>query len=182
MKRLIMAMALACLAACASANTRQFSETTTTRPAAGSKILIVQPDISLALLTATGLQQPRADWSQQGRDNLAADIKAAITARGHTAEAFDPSASMDGRIGQILRLNQAVSSSIQFASYGPIPLPTEKEKFTVLRSPHVNKKSREQFQLCTYKRLVDIYSNSAKTVDALMKLELPSGVDVEIKV
>jgi small subunit ribosomal protein S10 len=65
---------------------------------------------------------------------------------------------------------------------GPIPLPTEKEIFTVLRSPHVNKKAREQFQMCTYKRLVDIYSYSAKTVDALMKLELPSGVDVEIKV
>ncbi len=65
---------------------------------------------------------------------------------------------------------------------GPIPLPTVKEKFTVLKSPHVNKKAREQFQLCTYKRLVDIYSSSAKTVDALMKLELPSGVDVEIKV
>ena len=65
---------------------------------------------------------------------------------------------------------------------GPSPLPTQKEKFTVLRSPHVNKKSREQFQLCTYKRLVDIFSTSSKTVDALMKLELPSGVDVEIKV
>ena len=65
---------------------------------------------------------------------------------------------------------------------GPIPLPTEKEIFTVLRSPHVNKKSREQFQLCTYKRLLDIYSTGPKTVDALMKLELPSGVDVEIKV
>ena len=65
---------------------------------------------------------------------------------------------------------------------GPIPLPTQKEKFTVLRSPHVNKKSREQFQLCTYKRLVDIFSTSSKTVDALMKLELPSGVDVELKV
>ena len=65
---------------------------------------------------------------------------------------------------------------------GPIPLPTKTEKFTVLRSPHVNKKSREQFQLCTYKRLVNIFSTSAKTVDALMKLELPSGVDVEIKV
>lgn len=65
---------------------------------------------------------------------------------------------------------------------GPIPLPTRKEIFTVLRSPHVNKKSREQFQLCTYKRLVDIYSSNSKTVDALMKLELPSGVDVEIKV
>jgi len=65
---------------------------------------------------------------------------------------------------------------------GPIPLPTKIEKFTVLRSPHVNKKAREQFQLCTYKRLIDIFSSSAKTVDALMKLELLSGVDVEIKV
>ena len=65
---------------------------------------------------------------------------------------------------------------------GPIPLPTHKRIYTVLRSPHVNKKAREQFQLCAYKRLIDIYSSSAKTVDALMKLELPSGVNVEIKV
>ena len=65
---------------------------------------------------------------------------------------------------------------------GPIPLPTKKKVFTVLRSPHVNKTSREQFQLSSYKRLLDIYSSTSKTVDALMKLELPSGVDVEIKV
>lgn len=65
---------------------------------------------------------------------------------------------------------------------GPIPLPTNKKKFTVLRSTHVNKKSREQFELNTYKRLLDIYSSSSKTVDALMRLDLPSGVDVEIKV
>ena len=65
---------------------------------------------------------------------------------------------------------------------GPIPLPTHKKLFTVLRSPHVNKKAREQFELCAYKRLLDIYSSSSKTVDALMRLELPSGVDVEIKV
>ncbi len=65
---------------------------------------------------------------------------------------------------------------------GPIPLPTEKQIYTVLKSPHVNKKAREQFQLCAYKRLLDIYSSTAKTVDALMKLELPSGVEVEIKV
>ena len=64
---------------------------------------------------------------------------------------------------------------------GPIPLPTDKKIFTVLRSPHVNEKAREQFQLCSYKRLLDIYNSSAKTVDALMKLELPSGVEVEIK-
>ena len=54
--------------------------------------------------------------------------------------------------------------------------------YTVLRSPHVNKKSREQFELSAYKRLLDIYSNSSATVDALMRLELPSGVEVEIKV
>jgi|SRR5690606_17301629 small subunit ribosomal protein S10 len=65
---------------------------------------------------------------------------------------------------------------------GPIPLPTQKKIFTVLRSPHVNKKAREQFQISTYKRLMDIYSSTSKTIDALMKLELPSGVDVEIKV
>jgi len=64
---------------------------------------------------------------------------------------------------------------------GPIPLPTHKRIYTVLRSPHVNKKAREQFQLCSYKRLMDIYNSSSKTVDALMKLELPSGVEVEIK-
>lgn len=65
---------------------------------------------------------------------------------------------------------------------GPVPLPTHKRIYTVLRSPHVNKKAREQFQLCSYKRLVDIYSSSGKTIDALLKLELPSGVEVEIKV
>ena len=65
---------------------------------------------------------------------------------------------------------------------GPIPLPTQKKIFTVLRSPHVNKKAREQFELNSFKRLLDIYSSSSKTIDALMKLELPSGVEVEIKV
>ena len=65
---------------------------------------------------------------------------------------------------------------------GPIPLPTHKRIFTVNRSTFVNKKSREQFGLCTYKRLIDIFSSTTKTVDALMKLELPSGVEVEIKV
>jgi small subunit ribosomal protein S10 len=64
---------------------------------------------------------------------------------------------------------------------GPIPLPTKISKFTILRSPHVDKKSREQFEVRTHKRLVDIYDPTPDTVDALMKLELASGVDVEIK-
>ena len=65
---------------------------------------------------------------------------------------------------------------------GPIPLPTHKRIFTVNRSTFVNKKSREQFELASYKRLIDIYNSNNKTVEALMKLELASGVEVEIKV
>jgi len=64
---------------------------------------------------------------------------------------------------------------------GPIPLPTEKNVFTILRSPHVNKDSREQFEMRTHKRLIDIMDNNPKIVDALVSLDLPSGVEVEIK-
>ncbi len=64
---------------------------------------------------------------------------------------------------------------------GPIPLPTRIEKFTVLRGPHIDKKSREQFEIRTHKRLLDIVDPTPQTVDALMKLDLAAGVDVEIK-
>ena len=64
---------------------------------------------------------------------------------------------------------------------GPIPLPTRIEKFTVLRSPHIDKKSREQFEMRTHKRVLDIVEPTPQTVDALMKLDLASGVDIEIK-
>ena len=64
---------------------------------------------------------------------------------------------------------------------GPIPLPTEINKFTVLRSPHIEKKSREQFEMRTHKRLIDIVDPTQQTIDSLMKLDLSSGVDVEIK-
>ena len=64
---------------------------------------------------------------------------------------------------------------------GPIPLPTEKNIFTILRSPHVNKDSREQFELRTHKRLIHILEGTLKSFDALMRLDLPAGVDIEIK-
>ena len=64
---------------------------------------------------------------------------------------------------------------------GPVPLPTGIQRFTVLRSPHVDKKSREQFEIRTHKRMLDILDPTSKTVDALMKLDLPAGVDVEIR-
>jgi small subunit ribosomal protein S10 len=65
---------------------------------------------------------------------------------------------------------------------GPIPLPTRRERWTVLRSPHIDKKSREQFELRTHKRLIDIVDSRPQTIDALTKLDVPAGVDVEIKV
>lgn len=64
---------------------------------------------------------------------------------------------------------------------GPVPLPTQRTVYTVLRSPHVDKKSREQFETRVHKRLIDIHNATPKTIDSLMKLELPSGVDIEIK-
>ncbi len=64
---------------------------------------------------------------------------------------------------------------------GPVPLPTEKEIFTVLRSPHVHKDAREQFEMRTHKRLIDILKPNSRTVDALMRLDLPAGVNIEIK-
>ena len=64
---------------------------------------------------------------------------------------------------------------------GPIPLPTSRNRWTVLRSPHVDKKSREQFEIRTHKRLIDIVQASAKTIEALNKLSLPAGVDIKIK-
>ena len=64
---------------------------------------------------------------------------------------------------------------------GPIPLPTKRSIYTVLRSPHVNKKSREQFQIKLHKRIVDLMNSTSKTVDALMKLDMPAGVDIEIR-
>ena len=84
-------------------------------------------------------------------------------------------------------LDQSASKIVETAKRtgaqvsGPIPLPTEKNIYTILRSPHVNKDSREQFEMRTHKRLIDIMNASAKTVDAMSKLELPAGVEIEMK-
>jgi len=84
-------------------------------------------------------------------------------------------------------LDQAVVEIVETAKRtgarisGPVPLPTKREIYTVLRSPHVDKKSREQFDLSTHKRMIDIYEPTSKTIDSLRKLNLPAGVDVEIK-
>lgn len=85
---------------------------------------------------------------------------------------------IDRSTDKIIQTAKATGAHIS----GPIPLPTKRSVYTVLRSPHVDKKSREQFETRIHKRLLDILNSNPKTVDALMKLELPAGVDVEIKV
>ena len=85
---------------------------------------------------------------------------------------------VDQTAAAIVRTAQKSGASVK----GPVPLPTRRERWTVLRSPHVDKKSREQFELRTHKRLIDIVDSRPQTVDALTKLDLPAGVDVEIKV
>jgi small subunit ribosomal protein S10 len=94
-----------------------------------------------------------------------------VRLRGFDVELIDQSAK------SIVQTVQKAGAKVT----GPIPLPTRINKVTVLRSPHVNKKAREQFEMRTHKRLIDIISPSAEVMDSLMKLELPAGVDVEIK-
>ena len=84
---------------------------------------------------------------------------------------------LDASVGKIVETAQRTGAVVS----GPILLPTHIKKYTVLRSPHVDKKSREQFEIRTHKRLMDILDPTPQTVDALMKLDLPAGVDVEIK-
>ncbi|MAX94931.1 MAG: 30S ribosomal protein S10 [Alphaproteobacteria bacterium] len=84
---------------------------------------------------------------------------------------------LDQSTGEIVNTAKRTGAQVR----GPIPLPTKIERFTVLRSPHIDKKSREQFEIRTHKRLLDIVDPTQQTVDALMKLDLAAGVDVEIK-
>jgi small subunit ribosomal protein S10 len=84
---------------------------------------------------------------------------------------------IDSSAKEIVETAKRTGAQVQ----GPVPLPTKMERFTVLTSPHVNKDARDQYELRTHKRLMDILEPTDKTVDALMKLELPAGVDVQIK-
>ncbi|MBR1729033.1 MAG: 30S ribosomal protein S10 [Selenomonadaceae bacterium] len=110
-------------------------------------------------------QQPQQQKSQ-------AKQKIRIRLKAYDHKSLDQTAA---KIVETAKKNGAMVS-------GPIPLPTEKNIFTILRSPHVNKDSREQFEMRTHKRLIDILQPPPKAVDAIMRLDLPAGVKIEIKV
>jgi small subunit ribosomal protein S10 len=84
---------------------------------------------------------------------------------------------LDQSAGQIVEAAEQTGAKV----VGPVPLPTHIKKFCVIRSPHVDKDSREQFEIRTHKRLIDILEPTSRTIDALMRLDLPAGVDIEIK-
>ena len=115
--------------------------------------------------------------SQKIRIKLKSFDHALVDKSAEKLKSFDH-ALVDKSADKIVKTVKATGAVVN----GPIPLPTDKKIFTVNRSTFVNKKSREQFELNSYRRLLDIYSSTPSTVDALMKLELPSGVEVEIKV
>ena len=119
--------------------------------------------------TRLGRKAPRKRESSRLNDMLNEKIRIRLKAYDHRV--------LDQSTTEIVETAKRTGARVA----GPIPLPTVKNKWTVLRSPHVDKKSREQFEIRTHKRLMDILDPTPQTVDALMKLDLPAGVDVEIK-
>lgn len=109
--------------------------------------------------------------SDEGRATIMKNQKIRIRLKAFDHQMLDQSAT------KIVDTAKRTGASVA----GPVPLPTEKSIYTILRSPHVNKDSREQFEMRVHKRLIDILEPTPKTVDALMRLDLPAGVDIEIK-
>jgi hypothetical protein len=124
------ALALAaCLLIAACTTTNAKLATAIEKPRPDATVAVAQPDVQLSLLGVSGLAESRADWSNAARDNISGELKKALDAKGLKYTSIDPSGSMAGRTGQLLRLNAAVGQSIQLFNYGVINLPTHKDNF-----------------------------------------------------
>jgi hypothetical protein len=124
MRVLFAVCALLLASACTTSRAMQTTLTAAPTPA-GSTILIIQPDVELGLLTAGGVVEPRADWAQSARDNLLASFQTYVTSQEHTQRTLDPTTAMDGRVGQVLRLHDAVGNSILIHKFGALALPNK---------------------------------------------------------
>jgi hypothetical protein len=120
--------ALVLLSACATATQRTFTGQFTPPPA-GSRVVVMTPDIQLSLLTAVGMQEPREDWSHAARDGVAGAVASHVTAKGHQQSSLDPSTAMEGRTGQVIRLHEVVGGSILLTNYFGWNLPTRRDNF-----------------------------------------------------
>jgi hypothetical protein len=124
------ALAVLCtsLAACTTTATK-VAVKGAPKPAAGAQVMALQPDVQLALLTAAGMQEPRADWSQAAKANLTRELEGQLKAKAHGFKIVDPESVMGGRTGQLLRLNEAVGQSIIVFSYSGVTLPSKGKDF-----------------------------------------------------
>jgi hypothetical protein len=124
LKRFVALVALVCLAACATSSPQTYTGDFQPPPA-GSRVVVMTPNVQLAVLTAAGLPEPREEWSVSGRDNLAASIAGYVQSEGHAPSALDPNTAMEGRVGQIIRLHDAVGGSLLMRGM----LPTQRGRF-----------------------------------------------------
>ncbi len=124
LKRIFALGALVLLTACAVTQSATFSGKYDAPPA-NSRVLVMTPNVQLAILSAAGVPEPREDWSISGRDNLASSLATFVQSENHTPSALDPSTAMEGRIGQIIRLHDAVGGAL----IGRQMLPTQRDRF-----------------------------------------------------
>lgn len=125
------AIAAACvaMAACTTTNVKSAAGVTAAAPAKNARIVLVEPDIRLSIILASGMQEPRADWTASGRGNIQAAVERSLKDKAHSYSVLKPDDNMDGQAGQLLRLNAVVGQSILLHSYGPFPLPTKGKTF-----------------------------------------------------
>lgn len=128
MRFFLAAIAALALAACASSQPKTFAGEFAAPPA-GSRILVMAPDVQLSILTAAGMQEPREDWSRAARESLAPALSNYVQTEGHAASALDPTTAMEGRVGQIIRLHDAVGTSILAINYLGVNIPTRRDNF-----------------------------------------------------
>ncbi|MEQ1618400.1 MAG: hypothetical protein ABL883_08665 [Terricaulis sp.] len=124
LKKLFALAAVALLAACAVTSPQTYSGQFTP-PAANSRMLVMTPNVQLSLLSAAGIPEPREDWSIAGRDNLAVSFAEYVQSKHHSPSALDPSTAMEGRVGQIIRLHDAVGGALMTRAM----LPTQRDRF-----------------------------------------------------
>jgi len=127
MKRLLIVFACLMAAACTTTSTRLAAAVESPPP--GTTVLLIKPDIELSLLTASGLKEPRADWTAQGTENIETQMELALSSASHTFNSVDPEDAMGGRTGQMMRLHEAVGQSILLFDYAGLKLPTKAEGF-----------------------------------------------------
>lgn len=124
LKKLFALAAVTLLAACAVTSPQNYSGQFTPPPA-NSRVLVMTPNVELHILSAAGMPEPREDWSVAGRDNLAASFSSFVQTKNHTTSALDPNTAMEGRVGQIIRLHDAVGGALMSRAM----LPTQRERF-----------------------------------------------------